>query len=343
MIKIIKHAAITAVAVSAIVSAQANASAEYTLRFSHFFPDVSGPSKNLFHKWAEAVETESNGRIDVQMYPSSTLAKPPAQYDAVKNSIADVSVSVQGYTANRFPLTQIVELPGVSQNAAQGSCIVQSLYDEDLISNEYSQTKPLFLFTHGPGGIHTTNKEIKVPKDLEGLRIRRPTAVVAKLLEGLGAQPVGMPAPNAYQSTQRGVIDGVALPWEGEYTFRLNELTPHHTEVGGLYTLAFIMTINKSFYSSLPADLKKVIDHNSGMAWSKKAATVFDDLDAKGRAQAIEMGHKITVIKDGAENPLWKPVLYQATEDYLNELQKKGLPSYKVYARAVELSQSACK
>ncbi|MBU1297255.1 MAG: TRAP transporter substrate-binding protein [Gammaproteobacteria bacterium] len=343
MIKIIKHAAITVVAASAIVSAQANASAEYTLRFSHFFPELSDPSQKLFIKWAEAVEAESNGRIDVQMYPSSTLAKPPAQYDAVKNSIADVTVTVQGYTANRFPLTQIVELPGVSQNAAQGSCVVQSLYDEGLISDEYNQTKPLFLFTHGPGGLHTTNKEIKVPQDLEGLRIRRPTAVVAKLLEGLGAQPVGMPAPDAYQSAQRGVIDGVALPWEGEYTFRLNELTPYHTEVGGLYTLAFVMTINKSFYNRLPLDLKKVIDHNSGMEWSKKAATVFDDLDAKGRAQAIEMGHKITVIEDGAENPLWKPVLYQATEEYLDELQKKGLPSYKVYARAVELSKTACK
>lgn len=343
MIKIIKHAAVTAVAASAIFSVQANASAEYTLRFSHFFPEMSDPSQNLFIKWAEAVEAESNGRIDVQMYPSSTLAKPPAQYDAVKNSIADVTVTVQGYTANRFPLTQIVELPGVAQNAAQGSCVVQSLFDEGLITDEYSQTKPLFLFTHGPGGLHTTNKEIKVPQDLEGLRIRRPTSVVAKLLEGLGAQPVGMPAPDSYQSAQRGVIDGVALPWEGQYTFRLNELTPYHTEVGGLYTLAFVMTINQSFYNRLPNDLKAVIDNNSGMEWSKKAATVFDDLDTKGRAQAVEMGHKITVIKDGAENPLWKPVLYQATEDYLSELQKKGLPSFKVYARAVELSESKCQ
>ncbi|MGB3598969.1 MAG: C4-dicarboxylate ABC transporter substrate-binding protein, partial [Marinomonas sp.] len=74
----------------------------------------------------------------------------------------------------------------------------------------------------------------------------------------------------------------------------------------------------------LPADLKKVIDNNSGMKWSEKAAKVFDELDAKGRAQAIEMGDTIDIIKDGAENPLWKPVLYQATEDYLKELQKKG-------------------
>lgn len=340
MNKIIKQAAMAAVAVSVI--AQAQASAEYTLRFSHFFPSVSGQSKDIFEAWKKAVEEESHGRIQVQIYPSGTLAKAPAQYDAVKNSIADVSVAVQGYTANRFPLTQIVELPGVSKDADQGSCIVQSLYDEGVISKEYSQTRPLFLFTHGPGGIHTTNKEIKTPQDLEGLRIRRPTAVVAKLLTGLGATPVGMPAPDAYQSAQRGVIDGVALPWEGQYTFRLNELTKYHTEVGGLYTLAFVMTMNKSFYNRLPADLKKVIDDNSGMKWSKKAADVFDELDAKGRAQAIQMGEKIDVIKGGAENPLWKPVLYQATESYLNDLQKKGLPAYKVYARAVELSKTTC-
>jgi TRAP-type C4-dicarboxylate transport system substrate-binding protein len=341
MRKIIKQAAVAAVAVSAI--AQVHASAEYTLRFSHFFPEVSGQSKELFQVWAKSVEEESNGRIDVQIYPSGTLAKATGQYDAVKNSIADVAVAIQGYTANRFPLTQIVELPGVAKDAAQGSCIVESLYDEGLIAKEYRQTKPLFMFTHGPGVLHTTDKEIKTPEDLAGLRIRRPTSVVAKLLEGLGAQPVGMPAPDAYQSTQRGVIDGVALPWEGQYTFRLNELTKYHTEVGGLYTLAFVMTMNKSFYNRLPADLKKVIDNNSGMKWSEKAAKVFDELDAKGRAQAIEMGDTIDIIKDGAENPLWKPVLYQATEDYLKELQKKGLPSYKVYARAIELSKTACK
>lgn len=339
---IIKHGALAAIATTVIASANANA-ADYTLRFAHFFPPVAGAQKDIFEPWAEAIETQSNGRIKVEMYPSSTLAKPPALYDAAKNRIADVSATVQGYTANRFPLTQIVELPGVTQSAAQGSCILQSIYDEGFLDKEYSDTKPLFMFTHGPGGIHTTEKEVTKPSDLEGLRIRRPTAVVAKILEGLGAQPVGMPAPSAYQSTQRGVIDGVSLPWEGQYTFRLNELTPHHTEVGGLYTLSFIVTMNKSFYNKLPADLKKVIDDNSGMKWSEIAATSFDRLDEAGRKQAVEMGHKINVIEGGAENPLWKPVLYQATEDYLNELDKKRLPAHKVYARAMELGQTTCK
>lgn len=312
--------------------------ADFTLRFAHFFPAVSSAHTQVFQVWADKVEQESAGRIAVEIYPSSTLAKPPAQYDAVANGIADITATVQGYTANRFPLTQVVELPGISKNAKQGSCIVQKLYDEKLISGEYKKTRPLFLFTHGQGHIHTTEKTIKQPADLAGLRIRRPSAVVATLLEGLGAQPVGMPAPQAYQSVQRGVIDGVSLPWEGQLVFRINELTKKHTEVGGLYSLAFVVTMNNRVYNAMPADLQKVIDNNSGMQWSLKAAAMFDDLDVKGRAQAVANGHEITTIEGGINNPLWKPVLAKATQRYLTSLEKKGLPARKVYERAQQLA-----
>ena len=312
--------------------------AEYTLRFAHHFPAVSGPHKQVAQVWKERVEADSNGRIAVDIYPSSTLAKPPAQYDAVKNRIADVTMTIQGYTANRFPMTQIAELPGIAKNAAHGSCVLQSLYEEGLVADEYKDTKPLFMFTHGQGHIHTTEKLIKEPSDFKGMRIRRPTAVVAKLLEGLEAQPVGMPAPQAYQSVQRGVIDGVSLPWEGQLVFRINELTPYHTEVGGLYTLSFIVTMNKSLYNSMPDDLKAVIDKNSGPDWSATAAAVFDGLDLKGRAQAVAQGHTIHTVEGGIKNPAWAPVLAQATESYLEELEARGLPARATYKRAQELA-----
>lgn len=315
--------------------------ADVTLRFAHFWPAVAGANKKLFQVWADSVEKDSNGRIKVEMYPSATLAKPPAQYEAVKNRIADVTAAVQGYSANRFPLTQVVELPGVVDNAAQGSCIIQSLYDEGLISSEYKDTKPLFFFTHGPGHIHTKDKTITKPSDFAGLRIRRPTTVVSNLLEELGAQPVGMPAPQSYQSMQRGVIDGVALPWEGAFVFKINELAKKHTEVGGLYTLSFLVTMNKSVYDNMPADLKKVIDKNSGQAWSEIAATVFDDLDVKGRAAAVKAGHEITTISSKNRSE-WTPVLEKATESYLSDMEAKGLPARKVYKRALALS-SSCK
>ncbi len=338
--KYVKKMSLSVVLGLSIVSAASTAvAADVTLRFGHLWPPVAGAHKDLMQVWADAVQKESNGRIKVEVYPSGTLAKPPAQYEAVKNRIMDLTATVQGYSANRFPLTQVVELPGIVKNAEHGSCIIQSLYDEGLIASEYEDSKPVFMFTHGPGHIHTRDKEVKSPQDLEGLKIRRPTTVVSKLLEGLGAKPVGMPAPQSYQSMQRGVIDGVALPWEGALSFRLNELAKQHTEIG-LYSLSFIVTMNKSIYDDLPADLKKVIDKNSGMPWAKKAGKVFDAQDVKGRAQAVKAGHNIVTIEGGENNPAWKPILDAATESYLSELEAKGLPGRAVYKRAKELAVS---
>lgn len=340
MIKKLTLTAISGLLATGIAASSVSA-ADVTLRFAHFWPPVAGMHKNLFTVWADTVMKDSNGRIKVELYPSATLAKPPAQYDAVKNRIADVTATVLGYTANRFPLSQVVEVPGLVKNAAQGSCILQGLYDEGLVAPEFKDTKPLFLFTHGPGHIHTAKKLIKEPKDFAGLSIRRPTTVVATILEKLGAKPVGMPAPASYQAMQRGRIDGVALPWEGQIAFRLNELATKHTEID-LYTLAFVITMNKDVYNSLPADLKTVIDGASGKVWSAKAAMVFDNTDIAGREQAVKAGHEIFKVEGGIENPAWKPVLASATQAYIKSLDDKGLPASKVYARALELSAS-CK
>lgn len=312
--------------------------ADVTLRFAHFWPAVAPIHKELFQHWADAVESDSNGRIKVEIYPGSTLSKPPAQYAAVINRIADMTATVQGYTANRFPLTQIVELPGIVTSAEQGSCVVQSLYDEGLIASEYQDTRPLFLFTHGQGHLHLKGASVRTPEDLAGLRLRRPTRVVGDLLESLQAQPVGMPAPNAYAAMQRGVIDGVALPWEGIKSFRINELADTHTEIG-LYSLAFIVTMNKSVYDRLPADLKRIIDQHAGLKLARQAGQLFDQVDTQARQEAQQLGHQIVTIEGGHTNPAWKPVLDKVTAEYLDSLEQQGLPARQVYQRAKDLAE----
>ena len=335
--KLKKYFAGTAVAVAVATLSTTAMAADYTLRFAHFWPAVSPIHKEVFQGWADKIEADSNGRIKVQIYPGGTLSRPPAQYDAVVNRIADVTATVQGYTANRFPLTQIVELPGIVKTAEQGSCVIQRLYEEGLTASEYKETHPIFQFTHGQGHIHTTKVQINKPSDLEGLRIRRPTQVVATLLEELGAAPVAMPAPESYQSMQRGVIDGVSLPWEGVHSFRINELANYHTEIG-LYSLAFIVTMNKQVYNGMPADLKAVIDKNSGLLMAKEAGRSFDMVDGLGRADAVKAKHNITTLQNATENEAWKPVLASTIEKYLQSLEANGLPARQVYERAVELS-----
>ncbi|UTW12227.1 TRAP transporter substrate-binding protein [Marinobacterium rhizophilum] len=333
-----KWAGIAAATTCAIIAPLSLAqAAEVTLRFAHPWPGSSDIHKGLA-SWAESLNRASDDRIAVELYPAETLAKANKAYDAVASQIADVAATVQGYTANRFPLTQLIELPGMVDSAAQGSCVLQQLYDDGDIASEYQDTHPLFVWTNGPGHLHIKGKAVTKPEDIAGLRIRRPTTVVGQLLEDLGAQPVGMPAPEAYQSIQRGVIDGVAISWDGAKVFRLNEVADHHTELN-LYSLSFVVTMNKRVYDKMPADLKAIIDQHSGPEWAQFMARIFDDLDQQSIQDARALNHQVIEL-DSELHSAWKPALERVTESYLNDLETKGLPARQVYSHAQELSKA---
>jgi TRAP-type C4-dicarboxylate transport system substrate-binding protein len=309
---------------------------------AHFWPGASGVNQDIFEVWAETVQEESDGELRVENFPSGTLAKPDSIYEAAVNGIADIGITAQGYTAGRFPLSQIVELPGVATTATQGACVLQTLYNQGHLDEEYADTRPLFMFTTGPGGIHTIDTDVQSPADLEGLRIRRPTAVAGDILENLGAIPVGMPAPDIYTAMQRGVIDGLSFPWEGLMGFRINELVNYHTEVP-FYTLIFVATMSQRSYDSLAPEQQAVIDANSGMKWAENAGEVFDRLDVEGKQEAEEAGHTIRVIENPLEHPDWQAPLQKGIDDYVTGLEERGLDQAReVYQAALEARDTSC-
>lgn len=316
------------------------AHSETTLRMSHFWPGASAINQDIFQAWADAIEKESGGELTVQNFPSQTLSQADETYNAAVNGIADIGITAQGYTAGRFPLSQIVELPGVAESAPQGACILQTLYDDGHLDEEYKDSHVLFMFTTGPGYIHTKETDVQMPADLEGLRIRRPTAVAGNMLENMGAQPVGMPAPDIYTSMQRGVIDGLSFPWEGMKVFRLNELANYHTQVP-FYTLIFVATMNQRTYDSLTPEQQAVIDANSGMKWAENAGEVFNALDKAGKQEAEEAGHTIRVVDEPLSDPDWQKPLQAGVEHYLNELESRGLDQARdVYYAALDARKS---
>ncbi|CBV43817.1 TRAP transporter substrate-binding protein [Halomonas elongata] len=316
-----------------------SAFAETTLRMAHLWPAGSVVNKKIFQDWAKQVEEDSNGQLNVEIYPSQTLSQAGKTYEAAANGIADIAVTLQGYTAGRFPLTEIVQLPGVVSSASQGSCILQTLYDEGDIAEEYSDTRVLFLFTTGPAYLHSQDAEIQKPGDLEGLRIRRPSSVAGEMLSSMGAQPLGMPAPDIYTALQRGVMDGLSFPWEAMTVFRINELVNYHLELP-YYAGAIVATMSQSSYDDLSSDMQNVIDKNSGMKWSRVAGRVFDELDRKGREEAVAQGDTIHVVEDPLSDPDWAAPLKQGSRNYLQSLEERGLDDVgDVYEKALALGE----
>ena len=301
----------------------ANAS-EVNIRFAHFMPQNSWQNETMFNGWKNAVEEQSDGRISVTVYPAQTLGKAPAGYDNTVRGITDIAWTVQGYTAGRFPLSQIIELPGLFDKGVVGSCAFQKLYDSGALDEEYKEVKVLYVHTHGVGQLHTKNQQITKLEDMKGLKIRRPTDVVAGLISEMGAESVGMPAPTIYQNVKRGVIDGYMLPWEAVDSFRTYEVSKQHLEFG-FYSLAFVTAMNKRTYERLPADLKQVIDDNSGMKWSITAGQGFDKADVIGLAKVKAKGGVVSQLPL-AEKTKLEAMAAKTSRDYISELDNKGLP-----------------
>lgn len=315
----------------------AESSDTVTLRFAHFWPATSATHTDIFEPWARKVEEESKGKIKVEIFPSATLAKADAAYDAAAKGTVDIGVQLQGYNNGRFPLTQVAELPGLSNSATQMNCMLQTLYDDNVISQEYEDSHVLFMMGTGPGGLHTVDKPIAKPDDLKGLRFRRPSAIAGDIIEAAGGTPVGLPATDIYTSLQRGVLDGISLPWDATGSFKLIELTKAHTNIP-FYSSAIVVTMNKDKYSSLPDDLKAVIDNNSGKTMAEMAGKVFDAEDDRFMAEAKAKGDTIIDIKDPLNDPLWKAPLEAGTQKYLSDVSKLGLDANAVYKKAKEAS-----
>ena len=112
------------------------------------------------------------------------------------------------------------------------------------------------------------------------------------MLAALGAVPVQMPVPQVPEAMSKGVVDGASLPWEVVPALKIDEIAKTHTESPpGQPTMSntiFVVAMNQAKYDSLPPDLKKVIDANSGVEASRWAGKIWDGTIAPARKSALE-------------------------------------------------------
>lgn len=304
------------------------------LKISHFGSDKWRIHTDVLVPWAKEIEQFSKGRIKFTFYTDQILGKATEQYDLAVKGTADISVSLLSYSPGRFPLSSVMELPFLSQNAEQASLVFWSLYQKYL-KDEFKDVKVLGLFCHGPGQLHSVNKEIKSLSDLKGLNIRGGSAPICKALELLGAVPVQASVNDTRSFVKEGKIDGGLLPWEGVMSFDFYDLTPYHTEVN-MYTLTFFIVMNKEKYESLPDDVKRIIDENSGEVLAFLAGRVMDAKDTEGRKIAIEKGQSIYILPP-FEFERWKKIVMPVGDAWIKEMEEKGLPGREVLNYVVDL------
>lgn len=337
----LKSAAAAAFALSAFGASSIGATAqEVTLRMHQFLPAQANVPAELLIPWAEKIGTESGGRIKIEVFSAMSLGgTPPQLMDQARDGVVDIVWTLPGYTPGRFPSVEVFELPFMMTNAEATSRAYWELFKSDMEDTEFKGVKILGAWVHGPGVIHANGEGIRKLEDMQGKKLRGPTRVINGLLAELGAEPVGMPVPAIPEALSKGVIDGTVIPWEVTPALKIAELVDTHTEFSGdhaLYTAAFVLAMNQAKYDSLPDDLKKILDDNTGAEFSALAGKTQQAFDAPGRAIAEATDNEIVVL-DEAEVARWSDVAEKVRDDWFAEMDAKGIDGEALYAKAQEL------
>lgn len=254
------------------------AQAQTVLTASTWLPP--GHAISLVQKeWCDALEKESAGRVKCNILPKAVSA-PPGTFDAVRDGLADISFTVDGYTPGRFINTQMAEFPFLGDNSTATSVAYQRVYTKHFAPlGEHRGVKVLAVFTHGPGIVFNSKKPINSLAEGATLKWRVGGGNINELTRLMGWTTALKPATEAFELLSTGVMDGTLFPDESIATFKLGMIKHATTFPGGLYNTSFVFMMNPDKYNGLPAQDKAVVDKLSGEYAARLFGAAWDKVD----------------------------------------------------------------
>lgn len=329
MFKSIRHWIATSIAIASCAGMGAAVAQEVTLKFQHVWPAAGDTSQQAILPWCNKIAAESSNKMKCQLFASmSAGGSAPQLVDRVKDGVDDVVMTLPSYTAGRFPSLEVFELPFMTYQAEGSSKAVWD-YAQKYSVKEFPGTKLLAIWVHDEGYIHNAGKQIKTAADLRGMKIRSPHRSGLEMLNALGASAVAMSIAGVQDGISKGTLDGAMVPWEAAIDFRISDVAKFTTETPqsrpAMYTAVISLLMNQAKYDSLPADLRTVIDRNSGAQLSASMGKRWDNSQATAKKAAQARGNMIYVLPD-TEIDAWMKTTAPVVDEWVSDVEKRGLP-----------------
>ncbi|MGG7566822.1 TRAP transporter substrate-binding protein [Rhodovulum sp. DZ06] len=309
------------------LSAGAAAAQEVTLLMHHFLPPVANAHKVMLQPWADRIAEQSDGRIAIEIAPAMAMGgKPGELYGQVRDGAADIVWTLLGYTPGVFPRTEVFELPLVHAGSATDTTVALNA-SLDLLAEDFSDVKVLFLHTHDGNLIHSGTKPVRTFEDAAGLKLRTPGRTGAWVIEAMGAEPVGLPVPALPEAMSKGVVDGALTTYEIVPALKLQELDKYVTELPGgdrFGAAVFMLAMNKDVYEGLPDDLKAVIDANAGVNVSAEIGAMWEGFEDSG-VNALSAAGVETIILPEEEAAKFNAANEAVVQRWIDEVTAKGI------------------
>lgn len=299
------------------------------LKFSYWPPPADPWVQRGILTWGPEVEKKTNGKVKVTYFGGATLGAPPDHLDLVMKGTADIGWINPAFTPSVFPITDIRNLPFVYPTVQVANKV---FWRQQEILNDWEykgKVKVLWSFATPLMECSTRTKQVKTLEDLKGMKFGDTEPIPAKTSTAMGAVPVILMETEIYTGLERGMLDGRWQEYNGLKTWKCGEVTKYRTDNVRIFTHQNIIGMNIDKYNSLPGDIKKVIDENTGWARSADAGNIWNQCEVESReiilASDKKLGNPPPYVLPDAERARFIKAAQPVVDEWLKEMDGKGL------------------
>ncbi len=212
------------------------------IKYSQPHPNVPGYfgspiSEATGNYWEEAIETVTEGRIDIEIYTSETLNKQELAYDALSSGIADIAWCIASYSPEWVPLELVFYLP-IDMGSLEMNYEVHSKLYEEYLLPDYQNRGLINITTLGREAyiVYSPYKPVHKIEDFQGMTIMTSGKSMEQLISRLGALSITLAWNDCYEALEKGTLDCSALDITLPISFRWYEVGDpgYIIDVGGI-------------------------------------------------------------------------------------------------------------
>ncbi|TCL62736.1 tripartite ATP-independent transporter DctP family solute receptor [Hydrogenispora ethanolica] len=293
---------------------------KYVLKFNHVLAE-SEPFHQGFLNWAKRVNQRTKGGLEIQVFHSAQLGVEEDIIEQLKMG-ANVGQNTDSARLGMYvPEIAVMNAP-YFVDSIEAVMKLNNLPSIKKWEKELADKHGIKIlsFNWVQGLRHmVTNKPIRTPGDLKGLRIRTPGAPIwQESIRSLGAAPVAMPFGEVYVGMQQGAVDGADLVYRNVTGAKLYEAAKYMSETKHILLINFEV-VGKRFFDSLPASYQKILVQECSKAGletsrvmekevveikkdlAKRGMTIVEDVDVAAFKKAGEAAYKalnLTKVRD---------------------------------------------
>ncbi len=193
------------------------------LKLSHQF--AAGDVRDLMGRvFGDMITKKTNGEIKFRYYPAKSLFKPKEQWDAMRKGALDMSVFPLDYASGKVPQFSITLMPcsvstikeGLSWRNKPIGKKIEALMEKNGVKN--------LVWAWFDGGIGSKIRQIKVPADVKGTKLRAAGKKFEYMMREAGASITSMPSSETYHALSTGVLDTMMTSSASFVSYRLYEV-----------------------------------------------------------------------------------------------------------------------